>query len=84
MNIADIITLAEVYSAHTGLKLSTVSTYAATDGKWLGKLRDGTAGCTVGKVSRVTHWFSDHWPADLAWPRDIPRPPKSPKSKEAA
>lgn len=25
-------------------------------------------------AARILHWFSDNWPADLAWPRDIPRP----------
>ena len=28
----------------------------------------------------VAQWFSDHWPADLAWPSDIPRPPPLPDS----
>ena len=81
MNIEQIVTLGEAYSAHTGLKLSSVSTYAANDGKWLSGLKSGEAGCTVRKAALVGRWFADNWPADLAWPRDIPRPPKS---KEAA
>ncbi len=78
----DIVKLGEAYSAHAGLKLSTVSTYAACDGKWLGNLRDNRAGCTLLKARRVIQWFSDNWPADLAWPKDIPRP--IPTKPEAA
>lgn len=32
--------------------------------------------------ARFVGKFSEHWPRDLDWPRDIPRPPKS--KKEAA
>ncbi len=81
MNTNQIITLAEVYCAYTDLQLSTVSTYAANDGKWLGRLGADKAGCTLRRAHRVIAWFSTNWPDDLAWPRDIPRPPKT---KEAA
>lgn len=81
--IRDVIKLAEVFTGHSGLTLSTVSTYAARDGKWLPALKAGTAGCTIRKAERVLSWFSDNWPSDLEWPRDIPRPSK-PKSREAA
>lgn len=75
-----LIRLAEAYADHEELKLSTVSTYAATDGKWFDGLKSG-ASCTLRKAEVVTRWFSDHWPVDLEWPRDIPRPPSK---KEAA
>lgn len=39
-------------------------------------------GCHLRTANRVMAWFSDNWPADLAWPRDVPRPPKT--KKEAA
>lgn len=81
MSTDTIIRLAELYSRHTGLTLSTVSSYSTNDGKWLPKLKSGEAGCTVSRMARVTSWFAQNWPADLAWPTDIPRPPKS---KEAA
>ena len=69
--------LAQMYVAHTGLKLSTVSSYATNDGKWLGSIENGAAGCTVRRLKRVIGWFSDHWPSDLDWPADIKRPSKS-------
>lgn len=81
MNTNDLIRLAEAYAQHRTLKLSTVSTYAATDGKWIDGLKAG-ASCTLRKAAAVTLWFSENWASDLEWPRDIPRPTKS--KKEAA
>lgn len=78
MNKLDLVRLGEIYARHTGLRLSTISTYAANDGKWLGNLKSSSvASCTVRKANAVFSWFSDHWPADLDWPIDIPRPPKT-------
>ena len=73
MKTETLVTLAETYAAHRGLALSTVSTYAATDGKFFPELKKG-AGCTLRRAARVLDWFSDNWPADLEWPHDIPRP----------
>jgi hypothetical protein len=81
MNVQFLTALARQYAEHRGLALSTVSTYAAQDGKYFGRLEAG-AGCTIAKANRIVRWFSDHWPPDLEWPRDIPRPPKS-KSEAA-
>lgn len=83
MSIEAVLKLAALYVKHTGLKLSTVSTYAAGDGKFFGSLQEGTAGCTFRRADKVLNWFANTWPADLEWPRDIPRPAK-PKSDEAA
>lgn len=77
MDIDALIKLAEAYASHAGLKLTTVSTYACNDGKWLDGLKSGRAGCTFRKAHSVTQWFSDHWPTDLAWPEDVPRPSKT-------
>lgn len=81
MTIRNLLTLAETYSAHTSLKLSTIGVYALNDGKFFLRLQDG-AGCTVRTAERAAQWFSDNWPADVAWPRDVARPPKT--KKEAA
>lgn len=72
--INQVLKLAELYSLHTGLKLSSVSTYAANDGKWLPSLQLGNAGCTVRKATRVIRWLDENWPEELEWPREIPRP----------
>lgn len=77
-----LVRLAETYAAHRGLTLSTVSTYAATDGKFFPELKRG-ASCTLRRAARVLDWFADNWPADLEWPRDIARP-LSRKGEKAA
>jgi len=82
MNTETLLNLAESYAAHRGLTLSTVSTYAATDGKFFPQLKSG-ASCTLRRAARVLAWFSENWPADLEWPRDIPRPDPR-KKKEVA
>lgn len=73
-----LITLAETYAAHRGLTISTVSTYAAGDGKFFGKLK-GPASCTLKTAESVLEWFAESWPADLEWPVDIERPDQSKK-----
>lgn len=82
MDISKLVAIAEAYATHRGLALATVSTYAARDGKFFGSLQGG-ASCTLRRADRVLGWFSENWPADLEWPRDIPRPPKSKKEKAA-
>lgn len=37
---------------------------------------------TTGRAARALQWLSENWPEGLAWPADIPRPPKA--KKEAA
>lgn len=66
--------LADAYVRHLNLKLSTVSTYAANDGKWLANIRKPNVSCTLRKAGSVVQWFSTNWPTDLDWPADIPRP----------
>lgn len=76
METFSLVTLAESFAAHRALSLSTVSTYARNDGKFFIRLKGG-AGCTVRTAATVAQWFSDNWPDDLEWPRDIARPAKS-------
>ncbi|MDP2087196.1 MAG: hypothetical protein Q8K20_18535 [Gemmobacter sp.] len=73
MDKKDLVRLGELYANHLGLEISTVSTYAANDGKWLASLK-GAASCTLRRAAIVVRWFDDRWPVDLEWPADIPRP----------
>lgn len=77
---ADLLQLAKSFSAHTGLAEATISNKAVRHARLFQRLRGGF-GCTLETAESVLRWFSDNWPADLAWPADIPRPSKS---KEAA
>jgi len=83
MNTDMLIKLAETFAAHRGLKLSTVSTYAAVDGKFFRELKSG-AGCTLRRADRVLNWFHNNWPDDLAWPSDVPRPEARAKKRRIA
>ncbi len=83
MNKQTILTLAKAYAEHTGLALSTISTYAAEDGKWLINLQKPEVSCTLRKAERVLQWFSDNWGADLEWPRNITRPAPSKTGRAA-
>jgi hypothetical protein len=83
MNTTQILTLAKSYAEKRGLKLSTVSTYATGDGRVFERLSAGRT-CTVRRAEKIALWFSDHWPEDLAWPSDIPRPKRAAKRRRAA
>jgi hypothetical protein len=68
--------IAEIYAGHQGLKLSTLGAYVVNDGKFFTRIANG-GDCRSRTVIRVLQWFADHWPSDLEWPRDIPRPAAS-------
>ena len=73
MNELQLLKLARAFASHRGLSLSTVSTYAANDGKFFSRLATGS-GCTVKRAAALAVWFDQNWDQDLAWPSDIPRP----------
>ncbi|MFD2172605.1 hypothetical protein, partial [Rhodobacter lacus] len=76
MQPKDLMTRADRYTGHVGIKLSTVGAYCANDGKFFRRLSDGSD-CRTKMAQKVSTWFSENWSADLEWPRDIPRPPKN-------
>ncbi len=73
--------LCDTFAAHANLSHWRVSYLARGDGQFFDRLRRGKT-CTIKTAASVLDWFNQNWPADLEWPRDIPRPPKS--KKEAA
>ena len=81
-----LLALANVYGAHTGLTRATVGTYVMNDGKFFSGLAgegvEKPRSCTLRTAERVLTWFSDHWPSDLPWPADVPRP-KAPRPAKA-
>ncbi|WP_054007853.1 hypothetical protein [Cypionkella psychrotolerans] len=68
-------------SVHTDLALATLSKRAVGRANLFSRMIEGK-GCTVDTAVLAFRWFSENWPRDLEWPRDIPRPPR--KKKEAA
>ena len=68
-----ILSLSDLYSRKTGKKESTIASYSAKQAYAFRRLREGCS-ITIRRANKITQWFSDHWPADLLWPEDIPRP----------
>ena len=68
-----IVCLAELLAAHRDRSPSTVCRWASGDGALYARLRNGKA-ITTHRAARLVQWFSEHWPDDLAWPADVPRP----------
>ena len=70
----EMVRLGRALAAHRGQTLSTISTYAANEGKFLVGLEAGKTGCTVRRAASVLQWFSDNWPEDLEWAGRFDRP----------
>lgn len=73
METENLLQLARLFSQHRKLKLSTLGVYSVNDGTFFARLEAGST-CTLRTAARVCEWFSAHWPADLEWPKTIPRP----------
>ena len=82
MDAEKLLHLADAFCERSGLTLSTASTYAANHGALFGRLSRGHD-VTTRRAARIVQWFSDHWPSDLEWPPDIPRPDPAPDSPAA-
>ncbi len=81
MDTKHLIDLSEAYAAHRGISHWRVSVLVGCGGGFFNGLKNSGASCTLKTAARVLGWFNANWPADLEWPRHIPRPKKK---KEAA
>lgn len=72
----DLIALSDLFGSHAHISHWRVFYRVTGNGQFFNGLRQGRS-CTLKTASKVVQWFSDHWPEDLEWPEDIPRPPKS-------
>lgn len=77
-----LLALADSLAAHQGVTHFAISMRILGKGDFFKNLRRPKAGCHINTADRLMRWFDENWPADLAWPADIPRPP--PKKPEAA
>lgn len=68
-----------LFAEQRGIALSTLSRLVGSP-SMAARLAEGRV--TIATAHRVTQWLSDHWPADLDWPSDIPRP--APRSEDEA
>ena len=81
MTPTTIIRLIDAVAAGRRLSAHSVGRYASGSGDFYARLRAGHD-LTTRRAERVTQWLSDHWPDDLDWPTDIPRP--APRSEDEA
>jgi hypothetical protein len=68
-----LLTLASTFVAHSKWAAPTVSTRVFGGGAVLARIEAG-GDVTTGNYERAVMWFSTNWPADVAWPADVPRP----------
>lgn len=79
-----LLTVSSAYAAAIGRSEARVATIVFGAGNALSRLRSG-ADMGSERVHDGIQWFSDHWPADAAWPADVPRPtPSSTEEGRAA
>ena len=71
----------DLYAKRRRVALSTLGQLMVRNSTVAERLAQGRV--TVGTVRRIEQWLSDHWPDDLDWPADIPRPTPTHK-REAA
>ena len=76
-----LITLAQTLAAHQGVTHFAISMRAVGKGDFFKNMIERGYDCRTRTAARLMQWFSDNWPSDLEWPRDVPRPGRS---KEAA
>ena len=77
-----LITLADTLAGHLGVTHFAISMRALRKGDFFKQMKDQGADCRTQTAVRVLDWFDQAWPADLEWPKSIPRPTKH--KKEAA
>lgn len=75
-----LLTLAAALAAHTGRTEATIARWCGTHTRLFARLRAGQ-GCNVRTVDAVAQELRRIWPADLAWPKEVPIPKTK---KEAA
>ena len=75
-----LVELASRYANWRGVSLWRIGHLAANRGSFFVDLRDGRRHCQTNTYTRVLQWFADHWPAELEWPPDTPRPGGAGKS----
>ena len=75
-DIADLQILCGLYRNATGRSESRISDLACANPYLFKRLR-ANKGCTIATYNRVLTWFSNHWPEEVQWPGDIPRPQRA-------
>lgn len=75
---------AAVYAEAKEIGLSTLGRLAAGDWRFFDNLNKDDKTFTARKYDEVVKWFSDNWPADKDWPKDLVRPEGASSERESA
>lgn len=75
------LTLMHLYAKRRRVALSTLGRMMLGSSYFAERLVEGRV--VVSSVRRAEQWLSDHWPDDLDWPADIPRPAPKPTDEAA-
>jgi hypothetical protein len=70
--IDELITLARVYLAHTGIAASRLGAELAGNTKLFIRLFEGDD-CLSRSAERASSWFDENWPELLSWPEGVPQ-----------
>lgn len=78
----NLLSCAGTYAAAKGIGLPTLARLAAGDWRFFDRLNQNDKTFTARKYDEVIQWFSDNWPSDKDWPKEVVRP--SPAETETA
>ena len=70
-----LLNLVDLYRTSSRLSDARISTLIFNHGSRIKQIRSG-AGFTIKSFEKAQIWFSEHWPDDLEWPKEIDRPNK--------
>ena len=73
-SIDSLLAVAHAYADAEKIDLSAVSWRALGDTKKLPMIEQDGRDIQVRRLEKAMQWFSDHWPENAVWPREIHRP----------
>ena len=73
LNDAQVAGVIIAFADAKGLAVSYASRIATGSADTVARIEHGTS-LTLRRASRIIQWLSDHWPSDVDWPPEIPRP----------
>jgi len=78
-----IVALIRAWAVGRGVSVSTASRLLSGSGDTVDRMERGMS-LTARRAAAIIQKASDHWPTDLEWPPEIPRPEARPGRDEAA
>jgi hypothetical protein len=79
---AELVELARAYMEKTGMSAWRLSVVSANHNRLIERLFEGF-NCRTDVAEKVSRYFDENWPADLEWPKSVPRQHRSPVKRSA-